>query len=66
MNIKKTKVMFNNYMLVHEIWIEDEVMECIQGYIYLGQNWCESRSWTKQIKRKLGMGWSDFCKVMSH
>ena len=29
--------MFNNYTLDHEIKIDDEVIECDQEYIYLGQ-----------------------------
>ena len=34
MNMKKTKVMFKNYVLGHEIKIDDEVIECVQEYIY--------------------------------
>ena len=30
MNMKKTKVMFNNYILDHEIEIDDEGIECVQ------------------------------------
>ena len=37
MNMKKTKVMFNNYILDHEVEIHDEVTDCVQDYIYLGQ-----------------------------
>ena len=33
MNMKKAKVMFNNYILDHEIRIDVEVMECVQDYI---------------------------------
>ena len=29
MNMKKTKVMFNNYILDHEIRIHDEVKKCV-------------------------------------
>ena len=34
--MKKTKMMFNNYLLDYEIKI-DEVIKCVQEYIYLGQ-----------------------------
>ena len=44
MNMKKTKVKFNNCILGHEKNLYDEVIECVQEYIYLGQNWCMSRS----------------------
>ena len=37
MNMKNTKVMFNNYILDHESEIDDEVIEYVQEYIYLGQ-----------------------------
>ena len=41
---KKTKVKFNNYIQDHEIKVDDEAIECIQKYIYLGQNWFMTRS----------------------
>ena len=34
-NMKKTKLMFSNYILGNEIKIDDEVIKCIQKYIYL-------------------------------
>ena len=37
MNIKKTKVMFNNYIPHHGIKVDDEIIECEFDYIYLGQ-----------------------------
>ena len=43
MNMKKIKVMFNNYLLDHEDKI-DEVIECVQDYIYKTENWRMSRS----------------------
>ena len=36
MNMKKTKLIFNNYISENKIEI-DEVIECVQEYIYLGQ-----------------------------
>ena len=35
--MKKTKVIFNYYIREREIEIEDEVIESVQEYIYLGQ-----------------------------
>ena len=37
MNMKKTMVMFNNYILDYEINVDYENIECVQEYIYLGQ-----------------------------
>ena len=34
---EKTKMMFNNYITDHEIKTNDEVIECVQEYIYLEQ-----------------------------
>ena len=36
MNMKKPEVMFNNYLLYYEIRLYEEVIECVQKYIYLG------------------------------
>ena len=30
MNIKKTKLMFNNYIVKYEIKINDELIECVK------------------------------------
>ena len=35
MNLKKTKMMFNNYILDHEIKVDEEVIKYIQKYNYL-------------------------------
>ena len=37
MNMKKVKLMFNNYIIDHKIKIDDEVIGCAQIYIYLEQ-----------------------------
>ena len=34
-NMKKTKVMFNNYILDHDIRMYNQVIKCVQDYIYL-------------------------------
>ena len=34
MNMKKTKMMFNTYILDHEININDVEIECVKKYIY--------------------------------
>ena len=60
--MKKTKVMFNNYILDHWTEIDDEVIECVQEYIYLGQKIGACPDHEKEIKRRIGMGWNDFGK----
>ena len=53
MNMKKTKVLFNNFIRDHEIKIHDDVIECFQNYIYLGQKISVFPSHEKEIKRKV-------------
>ena len=60
MNIKKTNVMFINFIRDHEIKIHDEVIKYIQDYIYLGQKIDASPDHEREIKRRIGMGWSTF------
>ena len=56
MNMNKTKVMFNNYILCYEIEIDDEVIECVQEYTYLRQRLGVCPDHEKKIKRGIGMG----------
>ena len=44
----------------HEIKIYDEVIQCVQEYIYLGQKIGACIDHEKEIKRRIGMGWSSF------
>ena len=56
-NKKKTKVMFKNYIVHHGIEINDEVVECIKEYIYLGQKIgaCPDLEKINQKKNRNGM-----------
>ena len=60
MNMKKTKMMFNNYIQHYEIKILDEVIECVQEYIYLIQEIGGCPDHEKKIKRRIGIEWSVF------
>ena len=35
MNMKERKVMFNSYILDHQIKVEDEIIECVQEVMKL-------------------------------
>ena len=65
MNMKKTKVMFNNYIPNHVIKVDDEIIERVQEYIYLGQKISANPNHESEIKRRIGMGWSAFGKQSS-
>ena len=62
LKMKKTKVMFNSYILDHEILIH-AVTDCVQNHIYLGQKIRACPDHEKEIKRRIGIGWSDFGKL---
>ena len=65
MNRKKTKIMFNNIVRPQQIKIEDEVIEAVDEYIYLGQAIKANPDHSREIKRRIGMGWSAFGKQSS-
>ena len=65
MNRKKTKVMFNSFIQPQQIKIDDEAIEVVEDYIYLGQNIKASYDHSREIKRRIGMGWSAFGKLNS-
>ena len=65
MNMKKTKVMFNNYIPNHVIKVDDVMIERVQEYIYLGQKISANPNLENEIKRRIGMGWSAFGKQSS-
>ena len=62
MNMKKTKVMFNSFAQPLQIKIGDEVLECVDEYVYLGQTVQTTPGHDYEIKRRIGMGWSAFGK----
>ena len=65
MNRKKTKVMFNNLTQPMQIKIENEEIEAVQEYAYLGQIIKANPDSSCEIKRRIGMGWSAFGKQSS-
>ena len=57
--------MFNNIVRPQQIKIEDEVIEAVDEYIYLGQAIKANPDHSREIKRRIGMGWSAFGKQSS-
>ena len=60
MIMKESMVIFKNYILHHEIRIDNEVLECAQEYIYLGQNIGACPNYGTEIKRRIALEWSAF------
>ena len=59
-NMKKTKIRFNSCILDHESKIYDDVIECVQAYMCLRQKIGTVPDHEKELKRRIGMGWSAF------
>ena len=63
-NMKKTKVMFNSYVKVKQIKVNDDIIETTDRYIYQGQ--LEKKtdySHLEEVKRRTQTGWSAFGKM---
>ena len=52
--MKKTRMVLNNYIQDQEIKVDNEVIKCVQKYIYLGQKISESPN--HEINQKNGQG----------
>ena len=62
MNMKKTKVMFNNQLAGQQIRIGKETIERVEEYTCLGQTISATPNHEKEIRKRIGMGWSAFGK----
>ena len=60
MNKKKTKIMFNRHIQAEQIQIQNEVLEVVNEYLYLGQLVQTNTSFETEIKRRIKLGWSAF------
>ena len=62
MNLSKTKIMKNDHINQEiSIKINDDKIEVVQNYIYLGQNISlKSTSKSEEIKRRITIGWQAF------
>ncbi len=61
MNMKKTKITYNNNLTGRQIMIGNEALELVEEYTYLGQMVSANPAQDKEIRR-IGMGWSAFGK----
>ena len=60
MNKKKTKIMFNRHIQAEQIQIQNEALEVVDEYVYLGQLIQTNTSFETEIKRRIKLGWSAF------
>eukprot|EP00794_Sanderia_malayensis_P008022 gene8022-8881_t len=62
MNMSKTKVLFNKFVTKEEIKINDNILEEVNKYIYLGQEIWPDNNQYEEIKRRSQAGWIAFYK----
>ncbi len=62
MNMKETKVLFNNQLAGQQIMIGNETLKRVEIYIYLGQTVSANPAHDREIKRRIGMGWTAYRK----
>ncbi|KAI5737947.1 hypothetical protein M8J77_001036 [Diaphorina citri] len=62
MNLHKTKVMFNSFVKKQPIKINDNIIEEVKEYIYLGQEITMEGNIANEIARRIRIGWATFGK----
>ena len=62
MNMKKTKVMYNEYVNRKPVQIGTEEVEGVTEYVYLGQLVKMENDKTDEIRRRIAAGWEAFAK----
>lgn len=60
MNLQKTKVMFNACIKKENIKIQDNIIEEVQKYVYLGQEMTMNSNMENEINRRIRAGWATF------
>ncbi len=60
MNMKKKKIMYIKLLTGWQKIIGKEALELLEEYTYLGQMVSANPAHEKEIRRRIGMGWSAF------
>ncbi len=58
----KTKIMYNKHLIGRQIMIGNKALELLEEYTYLGQMVSGNPVHEKEIRRRIGKGWSAFSK----
>src|SRR3977135_577481 len=59
-NMKKTKVMNNDYTNIIPVHVGTQVVEKVNDYVYLGQFVTMKNDKSDEIKRRIAAGWRAF------
>ena len=59
-NMKKTKVMYNEYANIIPVHVGTQEVEKVNDYVYLGQLITMKNDKSDEIKRRIAAGWGAF------
>ena len=63
MHLGKTKIMCNKHVNKDDVIVEGKKIEEVDSYAYLGQMVTKDDDQIQEMKRRIGQGWSSFCKL---
>ena len=62
MHLGKTKIMCNKHVNKDDVIVDGKKIEEVDSYVYLGQMVTKDHDQIQEMKRRIGQGWSAFCK----
>ena len=65
MYLEKTEVMCNKHVNKDDVIVDGKKIEEVDRYVYLGQMVTKDHDQIEEMKRRIGQGWSAFCKLDS-
>ena len=63
MHTGKTKVMCNKHVNKDDVIVDGKKIEEVDKYVYLGKMVTKDHDKVQEMKRRIGQGWSAFCKL---
>ena len=63
MHLGKTKVMCNKHINKVDVIVDGKKIEEVYRYLYFGQMLTKDHEHVQEMKRRIGQGWSAFCKL---
>ena len=63
MHLGKTKVMCNKHVSKDDVIVDGKMIEEVDSYVWLGQMVTKEHYQIQEMKRRIGQGWSAFCKL---
>ena len=63
MHLGKTKIMCNKHVNKDDVIVDGKKIGEVDSYIYLGKMVTKDHDQVQEMKRRIGQGWSAFCKL---